>query len=111
VLSGSLPPGAVLRSAMKRPASPRGTKSEILEAVDRQLRKACPWLRTGGVVDHQVIDVFVGDAGLGKDLRAGDAESAGGVFLSSPPRKRGSRATIESLRPWVPAFAGMTADG
>ncbi len=26
VLSGSLPPGAALRSAMKAPASPRGTK-------------------------------------------------------------------------------------
>jgi len=28
--------------------------------------------------------------------------------LSSPPRKRGSRATVRTLRPWVPAFAGMT---
>jgi hypothetical protein len=29
-----------------------------------------------GVVDHQMVDVFVGDAGLGKDLGAGDAERA-----------------------------------
>jgi len=27
---------------------------------------------------------------------------------SSPPRKRGSRATAGSLGPWIPAFAGMT---
>jgi hypothetical protein len=33
-------------------------KAEILEAVDRQMRKACPWLRTGGVVDHQMLDVL-----------------------------------------------------
>jgi len=65
-------------------------KAEILEAVDRQMRE--------GVVDHQVVDVPVGDAGLGEGLGAGDAERArGDVFLSSPPRKRGSRATIEIL--------------
>jgi hypothetical protein len=29
-------------------------KAQILQAVDRQMRKACPWQRTGGVVDHQV---------------------------------------------------------
>src|SRR5207249_12036974 len=27
---------------------------------------------------------------------------------SSPPRKRGSRATVIPLAPWVPASAGMT---
>jgi hypothetical protein len=37
-------------------------KAEILEAVDRQMCKACPWLRTGGVRDHQMVDVAVGDA-------------------------------------------------
>jgi|HubBroStandDraft_6_1064221.scaffolds.fasta_scaffold314205_1 hypothetical protein len=31
-----------------------------------------------GVVNHQVIDVVVGDAGLGKGLGAGDAERARG---------------------------------
>ena len=29
-----------------------------------------------GVVDHQMVDVLVGDAGLGKGLGAGDAEGA-----------------------------------
>ena len=28
--------------------------------------------------------------------------------VSSPPRKRGSRATAGSWSPWIPAFAGMT---
>jgi hypothetical protein len=28
--------------------------------------------------------------------------------LPVAPRKRGSRATAESLRPWIPAFAGTT---
>src|SRR5262249_27118068 len=27
---------------------------------------------------------------------------------SSPPQKRGSRATVGALPPWTPAFAGMT---
>ena len=45
-------------------------KPQILEAVDRQMGE--------GVVDHQVIDVAVGDAGLGKGLGAGDAERARG---------------------------------
>src|SRR5467141_146367 len=27
-------------------------KAEVFEAVDRQMRKACPWQRTGGVVDQ-----------------------------------------------------------
>ena len=45
-------------------------KAEIFEAVDREMREACPWQRTGGVVDRQVVDVIVGDAGLGKGLGA-----------------------------------------
>src|SRR5271165_2963652 len=53
-------------------------KAQIFEAVDRQMRKACPWQRTGGVVDHQMVDVVVGDAGLGEGLGAGDAEGARG---------------------------------
>jgi len=76
VFKGDLPPGALLRSAMKAPASPRGTKPKILEAVDRQMGEACPWQRTGGVVDRQVVAVIVGDAGLGKGLGAGDGERA-----------------------------------
>jgi hypothetical protein len=31
-----------------------------------------------GVVDHQMVDVVVGDAGLGKGCRAGDAEGQRG---------------------------------
>jgi hypothetical protein len=49
-------------------------KTQILEAVDRQMRKACPWQRTGGVVDHQMVDVVVHDAGTSRG--AGDAERA-----------------------------------
>jgi len=62
----------VLRSAMKAPASPRGMryKAEILEAVDRQTEE--------GVVDHQMVDVVAGDAGLGKGSGAGDAEGPRG---------------------------------
>jgi hypothetical protein len=48
-----------LRAAMKAPASPRGTKPD-LEAVDWPMRKACPWQRTGGVVDHQMVDIVSG---------------------------------------------------
>ena len=48
-------------------------KAEILEAVDRQMRE--------GVVDHQVVDVIVRDAGLGKGSCAGDAEGARGGEL------------------------------
>jgi len=46
------------------------------------MREACPWQRTAGVVDHQMVDVAVGDAGLGEGLGAGDAEGArGGEIL------------------------------
>jgi len=38
-------------------------KAEIFEAVDRQMRE--------GVVDHQMVDVPVRDAGLGKGFGAG----------------------------------------
>ncbi len=43
-------------------------KAEIFEAVDRQMRE--------GVVDHQMVDVVVGEAGLGEGFGAGDAERA-----------------------------------
>jgi hypothetical protein len=45
-------------------------KAEIPEAVDRQTEE--------GVVDHQMVDVVVGDAGLGKGCGAGDAEGPRG---------------------------------
>jgi hypothetical protein len=48
VLSGASPPGAASRTAMEAAASPRGTKPEIVEAVDWQIRE--------GVVDRQAID-------------------------------------------------------
>ena len=66
VFSGSLPPGAVLRSQMKRAASPALAEAEVLEAVERQVGE--------GVVDHQVVDVRVRDAGLGEGLLPRDAE-------------------------------------
>jgi hypothetical protein len=51
------------------------------------MRKACPWQRTGGVVDHQVVDIVMGDAGLGEGLGAGDAERArGGAFFVAPAK-------------------------
>jgi hypothetical protein len=53
------------------------------------MREACPWQRTGGVVDHQVVDVVVGDAGLAKGLGAGDAERArGGEILHLADHRR-----------------------
>ena len=45
-------------------------KAEILEAVDRQTEEA--------VVDHQMVDVVAGDAGLGKGCGGGDAEGPRG---------------------------------
>jgi hypothetical protein len=57
-------------------------KPQIFEAVDRQMGEACPWQRTGGVIDHQTVDVFVRDAGLGKGCGAGEAEGPrGGEIL------------------------------
>jgi len=52
----------------ERSGLPLRHKAEVLEAVDRQMRK--------GVVDHQMVDVLVRDAGLGKSRGAGDAEGA-----------------------------------
>ena len=43
-------------------------KAQIFEAVDRQMGE--------GVVDHQMVDVAVGDAGLGEGLGARHAERA-----------------------------------
>ena len=43
-------------------------KTQILKAVDRQMRE--------GVVDHQMVDVLVRDAGLGKGFAAGHTEGA-----------------------------------
>ena len=63
-------PGAVLRAAMKGAGFAARYKAEILEAVDRQTEE--------GVVDHQMVDVVVGDAGLGKGCGAGDAEGPRG---------------------------------
>src|SRR5437868_3040155 len=77
-------------------------KTEILEAVDRQMRKACPWQRTGGVVDHQMVDVLVCDAGLGKGGGAGDAEGARrGAWFVTP-----AKAGVQGNRPsfWGPGF-------
>jgi hypothetical protein len=45
-------------------------KAEILETVDRQM--------SNGVVDHQMVDVIMHDAGLGKGFGAGAAERVRG---------------------------------
>jgi len=84
-------------------------KAQILEAVDRQMRKACPWQRTGGVVDHQMVDVLVRDAGLGEGRGAGDAKGArGGVLFVTPRESGGPGQPFRSSGRWIPAFAGMT---
>src|SRR5260370_37026244 len=82
-------------------------KAQIFEAVDRQMREAWPWQRTGGVVDHQMVDVVVRDAGLGEGLGAGDAEGArGGDDYSVAPAKAGVQGgPLKPLRSWIPAFA------
>src|SRR5271167_2014221 len=74
-------------------------KAEILEAVDRQMREACPWQRTGGVVDHQMVDIFVRDAGLGEGLGSGDAEGARGgeVFHLADHRRLDALAGAEQV--------------
>ena len=68
----------------------------ILVAAERarDFPQSLPWQRTGGVVDHQVVGIVVGDAGLGEGLGAGDVEHA---------RGRASFVT--------PAEAGVQADG
>src|SRR5262249_6584795 len=49
-------------------------EAQIFETVDRQVRE--------GVVDHQVVDILVADAGLLERRRAGDAKGArGGEIL------------------------------
>jgi hypothetical protein len=75
VLSGSLPPGGIALGDGGSVLAARH-KADVFEALDRQMRKACPWQRTGGIVDYQMVDVVVRDAGLGKGLGAGDAEGA-----------------------------------
>jgi hypothetical protein len=58
VLSGNLPPGAGLALGNETAGLAARHKAQILEAVDRKMHKACPWRRrTGGVVDHQMVDV------------------------------------------------------
>ena len=51
-------PGAVLRSAMNAPGLALWHKAQILDAVDRQIGE--------GVVDHQMVDALVRDAGSAK---------------------------------------------
>jgi hypothetical protein len=60
-------------------------KAQIFETIDRQMRE--------GVVDHQVVDVLVRDAGLGEDRGDGDAERAraqGVLWRAAPTRGVGS---------------------
>jgi hypothetical protein len=66
-------------------------KAQIFEAVDRQMRK--------GVVDHQMVDVVVGDAGLGKGRGAGDAERArrGEIFHLADHRRLDTLAGAEEV--------------
>jgi hypothetical protein len=59
--SGSLPPGAGLRPAMKGAGLGARHQAEIFRAVDRQMRE--------GVVDYEMVDVVMRDAGLGGEAR------------------------------------------
>jgi len=56
-------------------------KPETFEAVDRQARKACPWQRTRGVVDHQMVDVVMRDAGLGAEKHGNAADAPVDLIL------------------------------
>jgi hypothetical protein len=49
--------------------------------------RAFPWQRKGDVLDHQVVDVVVRDAGLG----AGNAEARAGRYLFRRPRDSGGQ--------------------
>ena len=75
-------------------------EAEILEAVDRQMRE--------GVVDHQVVDVVVCDAGLGKGLGAGDAEGARGgeVFHLAHHRRLDTLASAQEVDRLLREVAG-----
>jgi hypothetical protein len=52
------------------------------------MREACPWQRTGGVVDHQMVDIAHRDAGLGKGGGAGDVELARGGAIRHLAHRR-----------------------
>jgi len=90
VLSGSLPPGGVAVGDEDAGLAARH-KAEVFEPVDRQMRE--------GVVDHQVVDVVVRDAGLGKGRGAGDAEGARGgeVRHLGDHRRLGALAGAEEV--------------
>ena len=60
-------------------------EAEVFEALNRQMRE--------GVVDHQMVDVLVRDAGLGEGRAAGDPEGAraqGVLWRAAPTRGVGS---------------------
>jgi hypothetical protein len=55
-----------MERANKRSGLPRIAKTQVLESIQRKVRK--------GVVDHEMVDVPVGDARLSKRLLAGNPE-------------------------------------
>jgi hypothetical protein len=56
------------------------------------MREACPWQRTGGVVDHQMTHVVLRDAGLGKGLAPATRNARKEEFFVSP-----AKAGVQSL--------------
>jgi hypothetical protein len=68
-------PRAVLRSVLKAPGSPRERSPDPRDRRSAGARSS-PLAASRGAVDHQVVDVVVRDARLGKGLRAVDAERA-----------------------------------
>jgi hypothetical protein len=105
VFKGSLPPGGGVALGDEGAGLAARHKAQIFETVDRQMRKACPWLRTEGVADHQMVDVIVHDAGFVKGLGAGDGERARRGALFVTPRKR-AKAGVQGNRQndWGPGF-------
>ena len=59
--------------------------------------KLAPRQRTGSVVDHQVLDVVVGDAGLTEGLATADAERVRGGVSFVTPRKAGVQGNARDL--------------
>jgi hypothetical protein len=70
--------------------------------------EACPWQRTGGVVDYRMVDVIVGNAGLGTGCGAGDAEGARGseILHLADHRRLDTLAGAEEVNRFLREVAG-----
>ena len=86
-------------------------------AADDELRK---YLLAKAV--HRQMEEILADRGYRRDPHHPDlwhapeelgskAANLASLFVPSPRRKPGSKATSELLQSWIPAFAGMTKEG